>query len=163
MDVDGVLHPVNARHTKPFDNKCMKCLKSIVDATHADICVTSTWRLKPFEFKVLKQRLSAVGVQGVIGGTPVDAAGGRGEEIQIWLRANPDRMRAGYVVIDDLDLAPNAPRHALLRGRVVRTDGKRGLVEADVPRCIAAMRLAPPDPVGAAAAATAGAAVVAPI
>ena len=41
--------------------------------------------------------------------------------------------------LDDLDLAPNAPRHALLRGHVIRTDGKRGLVEADVPRCIAAL------------------------
>ena len=44
LDVDGVLHPANARHTKPFDKKCMARLKSIIDASGGALIVaTSTW------------------------------------------------------------------------------------------------------------------------
>ena len=142
LDVDGVLHPVNARHTKPFDKRCLARLKQVVDGSGgAAIVATSTWRLKPYEFKALKKALTGAGIRGPpVAATP-SAAGGRPEEIQIWLRAHPATLAAGrYVILDDLDLAPNAARNALLKGHCVRTNGKTGLVDADVHACLAILR-----------------------
>ena len=137
------MHPVNARHTKPFDKKCLSRLRCICEASRALIVATSTWRLKPHEFSALKKVLNAAGIRsagGVVGATPTGVDGARGEEIQCWLRENPGAIDAGYCIIDDLDLAPNAPHHPLLAGHVVRTNGKTGLVDDDVNACIAMLQ-----------------------
>lgn len=84
LDFDGVLVTVHDRYTagSPF---CVFNLNRIIEATGAKIVVSSSWRIL-FEMEELTRFLKEWGVQGeVIGKTPVNHDGERGDEIQAWL------------------------------------------------------------------------------
>lgn len=113
LDVDGVL---NAEYSKSRCGECLgvdsdkvKRLKNIVDATGAEIVLSSTWRLgynkdhnavenhaKYLSNKLGKQHLRSVGM------TPDLGRNGalRGSEIKAWLDRNDDIVDE-YVILDD--------------------------------------------------------------
>lgn len=48
LDVDGVLHPVQARHPRQqFSTNCLALVAEVVKATGASICLSTAWRLDP--------------------------------------------------------------------------------------------------------------------
>lgn len=119
LDIDGVL---NHRGTlrpdffhncsyKAWDPKCVEALKTILDATGAEIVVTSSWRfnLIPALFEGFKH----YGIKYWIGLTRFKGPK-RGDEIQEYVeqfvyhpRANCQRL-ANYIILDDdNDMLPN--------------------------------------------------------
>lgn len=113
LDVDGVL---NTTYSKSrcgeyigVDSSKVKKLREIVDATGAELVLSSTWRLgynrdhqqleghvKYLHNKLGKQHLHTVGY------TPDLGYGGnhRGQEIMAWLKKNDDVVTE-WVVLDD--------------------------------------------------------------
>ena len=113
LDIDGVL---NSEHTKARCGECIgidgamvKRLRKIVEATGAEIVLSSTWRLgynkdhKELEHhaKYLNNKLGNQHMR-VVGMTPDLGRMGilRGDEIKKWLDTNSDVVEE-YVILDD--------------------------------------------------------------
>lgn len=142
LDIDGVLvpgpsedRPSNRDLARP---EAVAALNRITRETDASIVVSSNWRIK-FDLARLQQMLEGWGVEGVIGSrtpaidpepfnknpaVPVD----RGEEIEAWLEAHP-RVESFVILDDDADMGR-------LRNRLVQTNERTGLTEADADRAI---------------------------
>ena len=110
LDIDGVL---NAEYTKArcdgffgIDGTLVKRLKEIVDATGAEIILSSSWRFGinkdgeeiPSHMKYLHNKLGKQHLRTV--GMTIDLKGERGHEIQKWLETNNDIVEQ-WVVLDD--------------------------------------------------------------
>lgn len=84
-----------------FDPKCVSNLKEIIDATGADIVISSTWRedmtyeeiLEMWKFRNLPGFVTDV--------TPVLRFRNRGDEIDAWLTECSNK-NVRYVIIDDM-------------------------------------------------------------
>lgn len=111
LDVDGVLN--NAKWaTQTYDEehisvfyerllypKALRVLKLIVDATQAEIVVSSTWRKDPQSLELLRTQLRSVGLD-IFDVTP-STAGDRGQDITAWFDANKLCPIESYVILDD--------------------------------------------------------------
>ena len=112
LDFDGVMvtdryqaqlmatnSPLRDDYGAVFDPICVENLRQIIDATDAEIVVTSTWKMergldgiqKMWQVRQLPGRVTGV--------TPDIDPIHRGNEIQAWLDAQPDAVR--YAIIDD--------------------------------------------------------------
>lgn len=147
LDIDGVLNnqgcyrPGNVgKYGRNPDPQCIAALNSILDATGAEIVVSSTWRMGR-TVEQLREMLTAWGVRGrVVGATPTGCEEGalivpgmrRGHEIGAWLVEHPEVER--FVILDDdADMA-----HLMFR--LVRTDFSRGLTKDHAARAIVMLR-----------------------
>eukprot|EP00435_Cladocopium_sp_Y103_P036346 s1879_g9.t1 len=82
LDVDGVLHPVQARHPRQqFATGCLALVADVVKATGASICLSTAWRLDPSARRFVEEKLREFGLGPPIGRTPNLAQFHRSREI----------------------------------------------------------------------------------
>ena len=112
LDFDGVMvtdryqaqltatnSPLRDDYGAKFDPVCVENLRQIIDATDAEIVVTSTWKME-MGLDGIQKMWNARNLPGkVIGVTPDIDPIHRGDEVQAWLDANPGAVR--YAIIDD--------------------------------------------------------------
>lgn len=112
LDFDGVLvtgrcqmqlretnGTLRDEHGALFDPECVKLLKDVIDATDADIVVSSTWKMEMSLEGILRMWSDRVLPGRVIGVTPDIDPIHRGDEIVAWLDACGEDCR--YAIIDD--------------------------------------------------------------
>ncbi len=142
LDFDGVLNTeqyqarlvVDGKPTKDawgplFDPRAVANLLRILDATDAEIVISSSWRYV-FRLGSLRMMWEARELPGeIIGSLPCGATYiSRGEEIEGWLERND---RPTYAIIDDLDdFFPHQ------RDRYVETNPIVGITESDANKAI---------------------------
>jgi hypothetical protein len=130
LDIDGVLVTpeeialprVNehSRHNK----RCVELLNRITNETGARIVVSSSWK----SFTNIKEILNDdFGVTGLVMGVTDGYAGSRGMQIRAWMERHTVRS---FIFIDD-SLDTDGLEH-----RLVRTNWKTGLTEADAEKAI---------------------------
>lgn len=83
-----------------FDEKCVENLKKIIDATNADIVVTSSWKLD-MSLEKLQEMWKHRKLPGKVVGVTPNLIGSRSEEISAWLEAHGG-TDLRYVIIDDM-------------------------------------------------------------
>jgi hypothetical protein len=148
LDIDGVLnahepHPGSLYNGIRLD--CMGRLNRVLKATGASLVISSAWRyiilcgnMKPLGFEYLLISHGLVSLPGVVIGLtePDEAAPCRGQLIRKWLsdHGGPSAFASWAVVDDDpmnMQLGDDAQH------RLVRTDGAKGMTDADAERLIA--------------------------
>ena len=115
LDIDGVLvtdieigedyveTPGTGPFSHPFSARCVENLNDITSRTGAEICISSTWRLRR-SVGELKELLKVRGVTAaVVGKTPVINEGCRGDEIKSWLAHHP-AVTSFCILDDDADM-----------------------------------------------------------
>lgn len=144
LDVDGVLHPVHCK--EEFIQPCVFQLCRIIQATGADIVLSTAWRLVPMAKKFLEAQMTTWGLHAPIDVTPqfseVSAEGllfklcgvrgtVRPGEIKSWLETNEDLVDfPHWVAIDDIDMTAELDPH------MVKTNKRVGLSQEDADRAI---------------------------
>lgn len=102
LDIDGVLNDgfTMLRTGKDFPTRDhLDCLKAIVDATNAQIVLSSSWRYHKSDFNDAKNALR--NVELVIMDKTKELPRGRGAEISEWLGRHSEVD--SYVILDDHD------------------------------------------------------------
>ena len=98
LDIDGVLNCDTTPNSRKFpyvvDEKLLKRLHKILDATDAKVVLSSTWRCDPVGRLAAKH--FGVPYIDVCPDEPEDA---RGTEMDTWLSRHPEVTR--YIVLDD--------------------------------------------------------------
>ena len=146
LDFDGVLNTeqyqaqlaVNGKPTKDtwgplFDPLAVENLRRILDATNAQIVISSSWRYV-HSLDSLRMMWKVRELLGEIRDTLACGATyiSRGEEIEYWLKRNE---RPDYVIIDDLDDFSPAQRY-----HYVETNPIVGISEVDAQNAIEILR-----------------------
>lgn len=145
LDFDGVMvtdknqaqlmatnSPLRDEYGAQFDPVCVENLRRIIDATGADIVVTSTWKMER-GLDGMQRMWDARDLPGkVIGVTPDIDPIHRGEEIQAWLDANQGTVR--YAIIDDCPILDFFREEQL--PHLFKVDERTGLDEKTVTRVI---------------------------
>lgn len=110
LDVDGVLNNmeffdrmhkkenVNIFQEDILDKSCIANLKRIVDATSADIVISSTWRKIPKLMDALSSQIGEFGLT-ILDRTEYLYRHERGDEIKEWLDRHQEYTE--FVVLDD--------------------------------------------------------------
>lgn len=146
LDIDGVL---NNRYTEEnfegfvfvSDEKIL-LLKEILDATGAELVLSSSWRegwirkesdvsavgAEVWLFEALQEKLGEYGIELL---DHTGESGHRGEEISAWLECFGTKKIDAYVVLDDRD--EELQEHS---AHLVQTDLEDGLNERCVKRTI---------------------------
>lgn len=126
---------------KSFDKACVERVNAIVEATDADVVVSSTWRCM-FEMPDIRSILRNHGFRGRavsktprLHQTPDGEERVRGDEIQAWLDGVWKAV-GPIAILDDVDTM----RH--LSPRLVLTDMATGITDADAARVVALLRAA---------------------
>lgn len=85
----------------PLERSALLNLKWLIDQSHADIVLSSTWRQMDEMRRYLMAALTSVGIsaESVVGDTECMPLVGRGGEISHWLSQHPEYT--SYVVLDD--------------------------------------------------------------
>ena len=143
LDIDGVLnsfdHMVRTgekdrpRFYAEIDPDALAVLKTIIDATGAEIVLSSTWRYGYKRYKnteeslpyILNTALKEVGLE-VVSTTPHLSGRPREEEIHEWLLNN---LVNSYLILDDDCDIPQTER-------LIRTSSEYGLTESHIEECI---------------------------
>lgn len=150
LDIDGVLNNAHTRenyedYTFVEDSK-IELLKQIIDATGAQVVLTSTWRYgwyatenvsepTPSEkqdirlFYAFRKKLQEFGIELL---SYTEDFGFRGEEIDKWLSDWDGEPIESFVILDDLDAWELQP----YADRLVHTAFSVGLTEQHVRRAI---------------------------
>lgn len=130
LDIDGVLNSLEYRkrmgrkyYAQIIDRSKMPLLKRIVEATEAQIVLSTSWRKfwnegEP-QLDSVGQHINEVFTEfglSVYSKTPVIDNAGRNEEIKAWL--DGERYVDGYVILDDKDFDWSTD----LRSHFIRTD-----------------------------------------
>lgn len=153
LDVDGVL---NGHEFDPLAASCgirpdcVERLNRVLDATGCDVVLSSAWRymvlcgamtLEGFGYLLRTHGVRQLGDR-LVGTLPFDTADDaepkdRGDLIAAWLAEHPGYAKA--VAVDDLDIFdPRLPHVGF-----VRTDGMKGLADADADQLVALLRPCP--------------------
>ncbi len=151
LDFDGVLNsesnyrklqmagmPTRDEFGTLFDERCVTALRDIIDATHAELVISSSWRylLDLTELRIMWQTRGLPGHIHSI--TPTDFFPDpfdkllRGKEVEAWFKSNhEDEDSCPYVIIDDEnEFMTKQLAH------FVWTNPERGLAKLDVDRAI---------------------------
>lgn len=156
LDIDGVLNcaiskshciDVDGRVIKGIDSDKVKRLAKIVEATGAEIVLSSDWKdgwskyytsPKPSHAKYLDNHLYKKGRLTIKDKTPSTHKGSwfRGEEILSYLRLHKDVEN--YVILDDTFFEDFSIKE--ISEHLVLTDYKVGLTDADVEKAIRILR-----------------------
>lgn len=147
LDVDGVL---NNRYTEEtllgyvfISDEKIILLKELIDATKAEIVLTSTWRRGWFYkdhcssyngeevwlFEALQAKLQEYDIELM---DYTEEYGHRGYEISEWLKNHNDDTIESYIVIDDMDGAELRAHSA----HFIQTDFSEGLTEYHIEEAI---------------------------
>lgn len=145
LDVDGVLNYRGCKYKLPnsniyfVDDEKIKLLKQILDATDAQVVLSSTWRYEWIwselgmqtdgSFDLLRCKLLEYDIK-LISRTPKLESGYRGEEIDTWLKSwRGDKVESFVILDDDTDMKPHG-------SRLVQTSFEKGLTQRHVNRAI---------------------------
>lgn len=150
LDVDGVLNGHEKHPSSPYTiirPDCVQRLNRVIEATHCQLVISSAWRYMLLRVKGRKPAMTPYGFQymlhthglvfwahgcKVVGFTCADEKiPERGKQILAWLAEHPEVER--WAVVDDDPMAMELGKH---RRRLVRTDGAKGLQDADVVKLI---------------------------
>lgn len=113
-----------------FDPECVRNLRTIIDATGADIVVTSTWKSLMSHNEILNM-WKGRHLPGFVTGVTPDTSMHRGDEIDAWLREC--NTACEYVIIDDLD-ASNFNGHQI--NHLITVSPYNGLDELAAERAV---------------------------
>lgn len=138
LDVDGVLNNstwakrmidegVRVYAEDILEDRAIELLKQIVDATGADVVISSTWRSDPVAMDHLLIQLNAHGIWP-IGATPRTNLK-RGDDISQWLEKNDGYVDAYVILDDDSDMTVHMDH-------LVQTSFEHGLRPEHVTRAI---------------------------
>lgn len=132
LDVDGVLNSVRDGYSLQLENDYhFEMLKKIVDATEANIVLSSSWRIGFSMHRLpernLVERLEKYGMQ-IMDFTPC-MAGTRGDEIREWL-SNNEPVESFVILDDEGDMAE------FKETNLVKTNTSVGLQEKDADKAI---------------------------
>lgn len=111
LDFDGVLNHYKMLYrwvNKTGDNDALdiyslRALQKIIDASGADVVISSAWRMS-YTDEALKALLLKRGLKNIniVGRTPRIFNSGRGHEISMWLHENViDDAQGAYLILDD--------------------------------------------------------------
>ena len=115
-----------------FDPVCIRNLKSIIDATGADIVATSTWKMQ-LGLDGIRAMWNERRLPGnVIGVTPDTDILCRGSEIDEWLAGGEEEYR--YAIIDDAPFTSFFTEHQ--QKHLFKVDERTGLDEETSQRII---------------------------
>lgn len=145
LDVDGVLNhfggepawrvdvgsidPPHARAVASLDPACVERLNAILDATGADVVLSSTWRIM-YELDDMQRILERRGFRHeLLDKTPRMMHVERGHEIQAWLQESGPEEATIVILDDDVDMCH-------LEDRLVRTNIEEGLTNAQVEQAV---------------------------
>ena len=131
LDIDGVLNDAITTADLMDDSpkkEHLDCLKQIVDATGAEIVLSSTWRLFPLSRREIKKSLATVGLDFIDRTDELDD--GRGAEIDAWLCKHPEVEN--FVILDDEDRDMKGE----FADHIVRTSFYTGLLPEHVEKAI---------------------------
>lgn len=106
LDIDGVLNNsnwaiqmydegVHVYAENLLDERAIRLLQKLIDATDAKIVVSSSWRRDKYAMQCLSDQLKPMEIYDV---TPLKSSI-RGDEISAWLKKHKDVE--SYVIIDD--------------------------------------------------------------
>ena len=134
LDIDGVLNDgfTMLRTGRDFPTRDhLDCLRAIVDATEAQIVLSSSWRYHKSDFNDAKNALRNVGL--AIMDKTKELPRGRGAEINEWLSRHSDIE--SYIILDDHDdeytnFLPEQYEH------LVQTEFSLGLLQEHVQQAI---------------------------
>lgn len=137
LDVDGVLNNgswamemydkgIRTYRDDILYEPALERLKRIVDATDAQIVVSSSWRQIPTAYKHLQEWLEMYGMK--VADITSYVGGCRGDDITAWFNRNPGEW--SYVILDDEDDMDGHMDH------LVQTDFDVGLIDEDCERAI---------------------------
>lgn len=132
LDVDGVLNSARDGYSINLENDYhFEMLKKIVDATDANIVLSSSWRIGfsvlSLPEKNLIERLEKYGME-IMDFTPC-MTGTRGDEIREWL-SNNGPVESFVILDDEGDMAE------FKETNLVKTNTSIGLQEKDVDKAI---------------------------
>uniref|UniRef100_A0A7S0RZJ5 FCP1 homology domain-containing protein n=1 Tax=Chlamydomonas leiostraca TaxID=1034604 RepID=A0A7S0RZJ5_9CHLO len=147
LDVDGVLHPLRLEFKDGkiiddhcFQPACMQQLKRVVEATGAEIVLSSSWRAYEGPRLKLLQALQPYGLTFTRWTTTLDLDGTRGSQILHFVSQNAAQV-GEWAVVDDEPLlraaAPGSLMEGVVAARAVKTDGAVGMTAADADALIA--------------------------
>lgn len=159
--------PLSARETRERDRPCgadaspgrsdlfceqaMSCLARVVQATGAEIVLSSAWRNVPGGVAAVNRALKRWDMQAIADCTSSSGAS-RVDQIWSWLAEHRHEVE-GYAVVDDMDLSVEMGRHgcsqpSAIKDHFVRTPASVGLSSSHVARLCLKMSQAPhlPDP-----------------
>ena len=118
LDFDGVMDtfrysnrlyyegkPENDRFGTVFDPDCIKALEKIIDATGAEIVISSSWKVLMSYGQILEMWKER-NLPGFVTDATPTCSSRRGEEIAAWLdifTKNSGGEEYDYVILDDLD------------------------------------------------------------
>jgi len=135
LDVDGVLHPSHCRFPRQqFKSSCMQLLHEIIQASGAELVLSTAWRLDEEARSILSQRLKQYGLPAFVGRTANIDTFHRSREILAWVRKyNP----SSWVAVDDWPLAQETDQ---MTGRFVQTRPRYGLLPDTADQILALFR-----------------------
>lgn len=140
LDVDGVLHSVAASDGALFDSAQMLALKNILQATDAQLILSTAWRLDIAAAKRVMLELALAGLPRPISATPNLMPGlvsGRGKEILAWVTGHESWVGSKpWIAIDDLPL-----ESSLATAHIIATDPRTGLTLQKAQDAIQKLRL----------------------
>lgn len=179
LDVDGVLHATSASsklkdvlastpsrdvprmlaelvrrdggHESLFRARAMACLAQVLQATGAQLVLTSSWRNLPGGADAVNIALGKFSLQPIYSCTAGQGVEQRIEHIWSWLAEHVDQIE-GYAVVDDTDLSeePDGRGFAApsrIAGHFVKTPSSTGLTSGHVSRLVAKLKKIPELPV----------------
>ena len=149
LDIDGVLNtshymtlcrlegrPDRDKYGPLFDPQAVENLRRIIDATRAEIVITSSWRYI-LGVDVLRQMWAERGLPGKIYGvTSMDMSGSRGDEVEAFLKGAFGNCKNDYLILDD-----ECDYGERLQERMIVLDPMRGLKSSDVERSLEILSL----------------------
>lgn len=95
LDIDGV---ICVKPPSELDANCITALKSIVEATNAQVVLSSTWRLYDDLFKIVYKTLRREGIR-IAAKTKDLGDKPRSDEIQLFIAEHPTIKK--FAILDD--------------------------------------------------------------
>lgn len=125
LDVDGVLHPAHCRFPRQqFKASCLQHLREVLEATGAEIVLSTAWRLDADARQQLAEKLTEHGLVSFVGRTGNIEMFHRSREILAWVRKYKP---TSWVAVDDWPLLEESD---LMAGHFVQTRPRYGLQPA---------------------------------
>lgn len=135
LDVDGVLHPAQCKFIRQqFRPACLKLLIQIIQATGAEIVLSTAWRLHKEARDILAEKLKEYGLPVFVGRTANIDQFHRSREILAWVRKYKP---SAWVAVDDWPLLQETDE---MMGHFVNSRPRTGMEPDKAEQIIALFR-----------------------